>query len=228
MPQIIAANLDRVWCVSSPGLPPFRPRFIDRVLVAAAIGDVPAGIIINKTDQKVPSGMEERLDVYRSLGIPIRYVSAKNGEGLDGLLEILAGKICAFVGQSGVGKSSLLNRLFPGINQDVGELSRKWDRGNHTTCHSLLIRRDGVCIIDTPGIREIEVCGIQSLDLDHYFPEFIPYLNDCQYTPCYHDHEPGCRIKEACAVGQIHADRYESYLRILESIQDQENYGGYK
>jgi ribosome biogenesis GTPase len=218
--QTIAANMDLLICLTSPEAPPFRPRFIDRVLVAAAIGDMPVMILVNKMDQKMDPAMTERLDVYRSLGWDVRFCSAASGEGVDEFIESLRSKDVAFVGQSGVGKSTLLNRIVPGADLAVGEITKKYNRGSHTTCFALMLKADFPGrLVDTPGIREIDIAGILPLDLGHYFPEFQPFLGDCAFSPCYHDHEPRCAVRDAVEEGKIHPDRYESYLRILEQLQ---------
>ncbi|WP_319561173.1 ribosome small subunit-dependent GTPase A [Marispirochaeta sp.] len=219
--QTIAANMDLLVCLTSPESPPFRPRFIDRVLVAAAIGDMPVMVLVNKMDQHVDNAMRERLDVYSSIGCQVRYCSAATGEGVAEFIACIRGKDTAFVGQSGVGKSTLLNRIVPGADLAVGEITKKYNRGSHTTCFALMLKADFPGrLVDTPGIREIDIAGILPLDLGHYFPEFVPFLGDCAFSPCYHDHEPRCAVRDAVDDGRIHADRFESYLRILEQLRN--------
>lgn len=225
--QTIVANMDRLICITSPESPPFRPRFIDRVMVAAAIGDMPVLLLVNKIDQGIDDDMNSRLAAYRKIGVKVHFCSAVSGEGLDELHTLLEGQDSAFVGQSGVGKSTILNRLVPGADLATGEITRKYNRGSHTTCFALMLDGDFPgTLVDTPGIREIDIAGIEALDLDHYFPEFVPFLGDCAFAPCYHDHEPRCAVRSAVEEGIIHPDRYESYLRILEQLQRSEELTG--
>ena len=218
--QTIAANMDLLVCMTSPQSPPFRPRFIDRVLVAAAIGDLPVMVLVNKCDQSIDEAMHRRLEVYRELGSELLFCSAATGEGVEKFTSAIQGRDTVFVGQSGVGKSTLLNRIIPGADLATGDLVQKYNRGSHTTCFARMLTVDSdQCLVDTPGIREIDIAGILPLDLGHYFPEFEPFLGECAFSPCYHDHEPRCAVVEAVEAGAIHPDRYESYLRILEQLQ---------
>lgn len=147
--------------------------------------------------------------------------SKKNGEGIDELKQMLKGKKNIFWGQSGVGKSSILNVLYPGLNLNVGKISSSSDRGMHTTVTSIMIRvEEDTYIIDTPGIREIDPYGIRKEDVGHYFLEFEPYINECRFNTCTHNHEPGCAVIKAVENDNISVERYDSYLRILETIEE--------
>ena len=218
-PQVILSNVDIIACVTSLASPPFRPRFLDRVLVAAAIGDMEPVIIVNKADLSGDDDAESRIDVYRQIGYRVLRCSALSGEGIEELKSEMRGGIWGFLGQSGVGKSSILNALVPGLGTQTGALSKKYDRGSHTTCYAAMFSADDITLIDTPGIREIDICGIEPMDLGHYYVEFQPFLNQCGFSPCLHDHEPGCRVKQAVEDGAIHHDRYESYVRTLAQLQ---------
>ena len=219
-PQVILSNADVLACVTSAASPPFRPRFLDRVLVASAIGDMHPVIIVNKSDLGIDDDARERISAYEDLGYRVFTVSAASGHGIPELKESMKNQIWGFVGQSGVGKSSLLNALSPDLGLETGMLSKKYDRGSHTTCYAVMLEREEFTVIDTPGIREIDICGIEAMDLGHYFREFEPFLNDCGFSPCLHDHEPGCRVKKAVEEGVIHPDRYESYLRTLQQLKE--------
>jgi ribosome biogenesis GTPase / thiamine phosphate phosphatase len=220
-PQIIAANAELAVCVTSPQSPPFRPRFIDRLIVAAESGGIRPVILLNKADLGCPDDTRERLDFYQSLGYTVLSCSALTGEGLPALRELLEGKTAVLVGQSGVGKSSILNALSPGASQRVGDISRKHDRGNHTTNFAVLLRLPGgFRVIDSPGIRELELSDVLAEELPFHFREFTPFLPSCQYAVCLHADEPGCAVRLAVDRGEIHSDRYESYLRTLAELQD--------
>lgn len=218
--QAIAANIDRVFCVSSPRLPPFRPRFIDRLAVLAEWARVPFVIILNKTDLGIPDDVAERLRDYEALGYRVVRTCARTGEGAAELLELLRGQVGVFAGQSGVGKSSLLNTLFPGIERRTGEVSEKYDRGKHTTTMAEMIIADaGMRIIDTPGIRRLALRSLPAGDLAACFPEMLALLSDCAYgSKCSHTDEEDCAVRLAVEEGTIHPDRYESYLRIREEL----------
>lgn len=225
-PQLLAANVDLVLCLSTPANPPFRPRFLDRVLVQAEQSQIPAVIVVNKWDlQQDDYDVNERLEDYRRIGYRVLTVSAKTGEGLPELTSLLSNRISVVVGQSGVGKSSLINRLAPHAGLKVGNLCEKYERGRHTTTMSRLIQLEGftayTCIIDTPGIRRLMPKGVHPSDLALYFREFSPLVGQCTYgLSCSHRIEPGCKIMEAVAAGLIHEDRYESYLRLKDELEE--------
>ncbi len=217
-PQTVAANLDLVACVASIGVPPFRPRFIDRVLVAAV--EIPSIIVVNKCDLPLEEWVAERLTAYEEMGYPVLHCSAKTGEGLAGLGRALQHKRAVFIGQSGVGKSSLLNRLLPREDLEVGEVSSKYERGRHTTKNGRLYSSADTEYIDTPGIRQLELCGLTADTLDEHFLDFRPFLGSCGFSSCAHRGEPDCRIEEALDRGDIHQDRYESYLRLYSELDE--------
>ncbi len=218
--QAIAANVAAVFCVTSPRLPPFRPRFIDRLSVLAEWACVPFVIVLNKIDYGIPEDIGNRLSGYQALGYRVVQVSAKTGMGMDELRMLLREGPGVFAGQSGVGKSSILNSLVPGVERKTGELSEKYDRGKHTTTAAeLILSPDGLRIIDTPGIRRLAVRSIPAEDLAGCFPEMADLRLDCALgSRCLHIDEEGCAVREAAIEGTIHEDRYESYLRIFEEL----------
>jgi ribosome biogenesis GTPase len=218
-PQTIAANVDLLVCVASPASPPFRPRFLDRVLVAARLSGIPAIVCLNKSDQAAPELVGQRLGGYEAQGIRTLHSCAAPGKtDTVGLEDAIRGKRAVFVGQSGVGKTSLLNALC-GAKGKVGEISEKYNRGRHTTVLACLETWGGGEIIDTPGIREFEICGIASRDLRFFFPEFEGFAPGCRLGGgCTHTHEPGCAVREAAENQKILFDRYESYCRIYEEL----------
>ena len=242
--QILAANIDLALCMTSPFSPPFRPRFLDRLLVQAEIANIMPVIVCNKWDLleedaegngadfhlrrrsaarcEIPE-MEERLSDYRRIGYRVLCVSVKNGLGLKELCSLLAGKTSVLLGQSGVGKTSLVNAISPGIALKTGALNDKYDRGNHTTSLSVMLKLPFPgkvsYLVDTPGLRRMVPDGIKAEDLALYMKEFAGFHGNCTYgLSCSHRGEPGCEILKAAAGGLIHKDRYESFLRIGDEL----------
>jgi ribosome biogenesis GTPase len=225
--QAIAANIDLVVCVASPILPPFRPRFIDRVAVLAEAAHVPFLVVLNKIDLGEDDEVAERMRLYASLGYAILRCSVRTGQGIEELAHALYEKTTVFTGQSGVGKSSILNALDPKLTRKVGDISEKYARGRHTTTMAELIcMNDGITkIIDTPGVRRLALRGIESSSLDAYFPEMKNLSPLCVFgLSCTHQHEEGCMILKALDEGRIHKDRYESYMRIRDELKSNEEY----
>jgi len=229
--HVMVANVDRAWIVQSVRFPELNPAFVDRLLVATAVYDIPAGIIINKMDLMTPTDQPAVTNFhlrYADLGYPVLTTSATGGHGIDGLTKALRGHVNVITGPSGTGKSSLLNAVEPGLDVETGEVSTSTRKGTHTTTHAELHPLSvGGYVVDTPGIREFGVRQVHPKDLGHFFPDVAPYVNDCQFPDCTHDHEPGCAVKEAVERGAIHPDRYDSYLRILHSLQEEEERAGY-
>lgn len=225
--QAIAANMDVVVCVTSAALPPFRPRFIDRVSLEPASEGLPFIIALNKTDLGVDDEVALRMEDYRRIGFETIELCASTGAGIEELRQRIGGKTSAFVGQSGVGKSSILNALEAGLGLKVGEVCEKYERGRHTTVSSIMAYlQDGVTrVIDTPGFRRLAVRGIAPVSLGACFPEIRKAQAGCSLGPrCKHVDEPGCAVLRAVESGSINDDRYESYLRILMELEDTRSY----
>jgi ribosome biogenesis GTPase / thiamine phosphate phosphatase len=220
--QLLAANVDLVLCVCTAISPPFRPRFLDRVIVQADIEGIEAVIICNKIDLEYDDiDVDERLEDFKRIGYKVIFVSAKTGEGLEELRNEIEGKTSVMTGQSGVGKSSIINVLKPGVNIREGSINEKYDRGVHTTTMSFIVDINASTrLIDTPGVRLFIPDGIKAEELIFHMREFAPLAGKCSYgLSCSHKTEVGCKIMEAVNAGVIHEDRYENFLRIRESIE---------
>jgi ribosome biogenesis GTPase len=215
--HVIASNVDVVLIVSALAEPGLKLSLIDRYLVAAEIGGVRPVIVLNKADLVDMPLYQWVVGLYSQLGYETVVTSAADGRGLDRLRALLAQGVTAVSGQSGVGKSSLLNAIQPGLNLKVREVSDWTAKGKHTTTSAELIRLDlGGYVVDTPGLRQFELWGVVPGELEGHFLEFRPYISHCRFPDCSHTHETRCAVKEALHWGQIHAGRYESYLKLYE------------
>ncbi len=241
-PQLLASNLDYLILVCTPDEPPFRPRFIDRALAQAEHQGITPIIVCNKWDlaelmqtdgrEEEYDQIDRRLSIWSDLGYKVLRISAKTGEGMQQFTELLENHLSAFVGQSGVGKSSLINVMDNSCVLKTGSLSKKYGRGSHTTTKGNLIHLtlnesllDGIKgrkadIIDTPGIRRFVLDDIQADDVQMYFKEFEPFIGKCKFgLGCKHHTEPGCAIQTAVQDGTITQERYDSWMRISEEIR---------
>lgn len=218
--HIIAANLDQAFIVVTLDFPETKPEFIDRFLVTAEAYNVPASIILNKSDlytSEYTDLLNEFIRIYDLAGYPVLQVSAKEGCGIEELQQLLKGKTSLFSGNSGVGKSTLIHATDPALTPRTGEISAYHNRGKHTTTFSEMFKLSaGGYIIDTPGIKGFGLVDVEKEEVGRYFPEIFRYAPECQYYNCTHVHEPGCSVQEAVAEGQISESRYISYLKVLE------------
>ncbi len=218
-PLVVAANVDQVIAVLAFREPAFSAGLADRLLVAAAHCGLPAALCVNKWDLADPED-EAALEPYAAIGVPLIRASAEDGRGIRDLALRLEGRHSVAVGHSGVGKSSLLQRLVPGLELRVREVNRVTGRGRHTTTTATLVRLPGGgTLIDTPGIRAFGLHGVTAADLQRHFPELAARAQDCAFEDCEHDSEPDCAVKRALEEGAIPAERYAGYLRILESLR---------
>lgn len=211
------ANIDQLVVLASCAIPVTEPFLIDRVLAIAQLQNVPALVVVNKDDLAPAQPLAE---IYRRADVPVLVTSAETGEGIKALREALAGKLSCLTGNSGVGKSSLLNRACPQLQLPVGEVSEKLGRGRHTTRHiELYSLGSNTFVADTPGFSAFDTERMELVhkeQLQYAFPEFAPYLGHCQFPDCAHRKEPGCAVRKALAEGKIGQTRYSSYERLYE------------
>lgn len=228
--HILAANIDASFLVCTIAAPQTSTTFIDRFLATAEAYRVPTELIFNKIDLYQPEAiayMEELITLYERIGYPCHRISATTGQGVEELISHLAGKITLFSGHSGVGKSTLINRLIPGADLRTGEISRAHFKGMHTTTFSQMIpypHPEGGYLIDTPGIKGFGMLEMEEAEVAHYFPEIFEESASCRFNNCTHTHEPGCAVLEAVERGDIAASRYQSYLGILADREEDIKY----
>ncbi len=214
------ANIDLLVAVASAAPPVTDVFLIDKVVAIAENKGIEPLVVVNKTDLNPGDAL---ISAYQLAGISVIAVSAQTGEGVDKLLDRIDGKTAAFAGNSGVGKSSLLNRLLPGFQAEVGEISDRIGRGRHTTRHIELVRLGNGYLADTPGFSSFDTEQMDLVlreDLQYAFREFAPYIGKCKFTGCAHIKEKGCAVLEAVAAGHIAQSRHESYVKLYESVKD--------
>lgn len=216
--QVIVANVDQVVCVTAAAMPAPSWELLDRYLAACEASQLPPLICITKLDIAERAEIDAEMEVYRRIGYDVILTSAVTGDGIDELRAALDGKISVLAGKSGVGKSSLLNAVQPGLGLRVNEVSGKTGKGKHTTTHlEMFALGEHGGIVDTPGMREFALWNVGERELADLFREFQPFLGDCRFRAgCSHNHEPGCAVKAAVEDGLISERRYRSYLRMLE------------
>lgn len=214
--HILVANISQVAIVVSANDPPLKPALIDRFIVSAAKGEVGALIVLNKCDLVDLADLQPLIGMYARLGYTVVPTSVVAGRGLAALRRRLKGQQTVFTGQSGVGKSSLLNSLQPGLALRIGDVSQVTHKGRHTTRYAELRELEsGGWVVDTPGIRQLELWDVQPVEVEGFFVEFLPFIPHCKFPDCLHLMETGCAVREALHNDLISRTRYESYLRMI-------------
>lgn len=225
--HMIAANIDQALLIGTLLQPNFKQGFIDRYLLMTEPHNIPCIIVFNKSDlfeQEENELFDELKAIYEQIGYPVLKVSSITGEGIEELKSKLKGKITLIGGQSGVGKSTLINTIQPGLDLRTTEISDSSGKGTHTTTFAEMHPLDmGGRIIDTPGIKTLSFNNLELMDVAHNFREFFLLAKKCKYGDCLHRNEPGCAVKAGLEDGKIHVNRYENYLAILQEI-DNQNY----
>ena len=213
--QILLANADQAVFVFACAHPDPKLRMLDRFLVIAEKQGIPAVIVANKVDLVGQERAIEIFGLYPQLGYPVIYASAKTGQGVEELRATLTGKVSALVGPSGAGKSSLLNAMQPGLGLEVNEISKALNKGKHTTVvRQMFPLAGGGFVADTPGWKSLALWDTEPEEIDGYFPELRERVAHCQFSDCTHIHEPGCAVLAAVETGEVHPERYDSYLRL--------------
>jgi ribosome biogenesis GTPase len=219
--HVLVANVDQLVVVMSLVEPDLKPHLIDRYLAAAQQGGLKPVLCLNKADLADPVALQPLVGAYSQLGVPTLLTSARTGRGIDRLRELLRGRSTVFSGQSGVGKSSLLNAVQPGLGLAVKTVSEVNQKGRHTTTYASLLKLDfGGWVVDTPGIRTFALWDVIPGEVEGYFPEFRPFVPLCQFPDCTHTHEAGCGVKDAAARNLVSDRRYHSYLGMFNGTEE--------
>lgn len=220
--HIIVANAEQAFFILAAAQPTPNLRMLDRLIVTGERSSIEQlVIVVNKIDLEDPGNIEALFAPYVAMGYPILYTSALRGDGVDALREMLRGRISVFSGPSGVGKTSLLNKIQPGLGRTVREVSRTTQEGTHTTRDSVLIKLDvGGYIADTPGIRSLSVWDVEPDELDGYFRDIAPHVLQCRFNDCTHTSEPGCAVLKAVTDGLISRNRYDNFIHLREELKE--------
>ncbi len=219
--DLIAANLDQIVAVQAFTNPRLNLRFVDRILVRGVSVNVPVVLCVNKLDLATDKDLDYIKSYYTDSGLEIIFTSAKGRVGIDDFHRVLKGRRSLFIGYSGVGKTSLLNCIYPGLNLKTSEVSDSTGKGRHTTTNVRMVNPTGdTDLIDTPGVREFGLMDVEPHMLGSYFKDFLEPSQHCRFSPCTHDHEPDCEVIRLVEEGVIHKDRYISYLNILYSLKE--------
>lgn len=219
------ANIDQALLIFAAAKPEPNYSLLERFLIMMRCQQIPVTICFNKSDLCKNEKMEQIADVYKKCGFPLLFTSAILNQGIEDLFFLLEGKTSAVAGPSGVGKSSIVNRLQDEVQMETGDISRKIERGKNTTRHSQLIHiKENTYIMDTPGFGSLDLLGIHSDTLWSYYEEFLPYEPDCRFKGCSHINEPNCGIKQALEEGKIHRQRYENYVSLYRELKENEKF----
>lgn len=219
--QVLVANVDQVAIVISLVQPTLKPHLIDRYLAVAEKGGLKPVLVLNKVDLADPAELQPLIGAYAQLGIPVLLTSAKTGAGIGKLREQLRNRSTVFSGQSGVGKSSLLNAVQPGLGLSVKSVSDVNNKGRHTTTYAQLLKLEsGGWVVDTPGVRQLQLWDVIPEEVEGYFRDFRPFVALCEFPDCTHIHETGCAVKTAVARCQLSSRRYHSYLGMFHGTAE--------
>ncbi|MBQ6377093.1 MAG: ribosome small subunit-dependent GTPase A [Lachnospiraceae bacterium] len=217
------ANVDQALILFSMRTPDPVFSLLDRILLSAALRNIPCAVFFNKAEEAGDEEKQAILYEYRGAGCPVHFISVKENTGIDIVRDFLRGKTTVLAGPSGVGKSSLTNALTGSVRMEVGEISKKLARGKNTTRHSELIYIcEDTWIVDTPGFMAFDAENLAKEELGNYYPEFDPYRDSCYFQVCSHIHEPSCRVREAVESGEVSRTRYEQYIDIYRELEERE------